>query len=221
MFEKLQELPLLMGLSIHELMTIVEKVKFDFQKYNEGTTIVNQGDRCDKITYILSGQICADHRDDNRNILISEYITETPFALEPENLWGMKQKYTHSYTFTSDGSTCTIDKWQLSSLISDYEIVKTNILSLVCNKLQSAHQELNRPISATTEARLIDFVRTHSITKKGKKAIRVKMEVLADIIDDTRLNVSRTLNNWQDKRLVEIHRGCLTIFDTERLINQL
>ena len=41
MFEKLQELPLLIGLSINELMAILENVKFEFNKYPEGTTVVN------------------------------------------------------------------------------------------------------------------------------------------------------------------------------------
>ena len=40
MFEKLQELPLLIGLSINELMAILENVKFEFNKYPEGTTVV-------------------------------------------------------------------------------------------------------------------------------------------------------------------------------------
>ena len=38
MFEKLQELPLLMGLSKGELMSIVERVKFDFNKQANGAT---------------------------------------------------------------------------------------------------------------------------------------------------------------------------------------
>ena len=59
MFERLQGLPLLMGLSVNELMTIVEEVNFAFDKYYDGDTIVNQGDRCDKIIYVLRGKICA------------------------------------------------------------------------------------------------------------------------------------------------------------------
>ena len=103
MFEKLQELPLLIGLSINELMAILENVKFEFNKYPEGTTVVNQGDRCDKIVYVLKGELCVDRRGDD--MLFTEYINDSPFLLEPENLWGMKQKYTHTY---SPFSTYTI-----------------------------------------------------------------------------------------------------------------
>ena len=46
MFERLQSLPLLLGLGVHDLMNIVEKVKFGFDKYYDGDIIVYQGDRC-------------------------------------------------------------------------------------------------------------------------------------------------------------------------------
>ena len=127
MFEKLQELPLLIGLSVSELMEILENVKFEFNKYDEGTTIASQGDRCEKVIYILKGEICVDRR--GGDMIFTENVDKTPFLLEPENLWGMKQKYTHTYSFNTEGNTCSIDKKQLNYLISNYGVMKTNLLA--------------------------------------------------------------------------------------------
>ena len=211
MFEKLQELPLLIGLSINELMAILENVKFEFNKYPEGTTVVNQGDRCDKIVYVLKGELCVDRRGDD--MLFTEYINDSPFLLEPENLWGMKQKYTHTYSFHTEGNTCSIDKKQLNYLISNYEIVKTNLLSMVCNKLQTANQALLLPISSDLEERVIRYFRNNMLTKTGRKSIRIKMNALADAVDGTRLNISRILNEWQEKKLATLSRGMIEIPD--------
>lgn len=216
MFEKLQELPLLIGLSINELMAILENVKFEFNKYPEGTTVVNQGDRCDKIVYVLKGELCVDRRGDD--MLFTEYINDSPFLLEPENLWGMKQKYTHTYSFHTEGNTCSIDKKQLNYLISNYEIVKTNLLSMVCNKLQTANQALLLPISSDLEERVIRYFRNNMLTKTGRKSIRIKMNALADAVDGTRLNISRILNEWQEKKLATLSRGMIEIPDFAAII---
>lgn len=217
MFERLQELPLLMGLSVNDLMNIVEKVNFDFGKYTEGSTLISQGDRCSRVIYVLNGIVCADHREAERNLMISEYIDDTPFALELQNLWGMRQYFEHTYMFTTDGSTCSIDKRQLAQLISNYDIVKTNLLSMVCNRLQMAVSQSKRSIPESTEDRLKNFLDSYFLTKKGRKIIRVKMENLANILNTPRINISRVLNTWEEKGLVEVLRGRFVIHNTEKL----
>lgn len=217
MFEKLQELPLLMGLSKGELMSIVERVNFDFNKHAEGTTLVSQGDRCDRIVYVLNGSVLAELHDAEHGFLLSEQMDSVPMVLEPHNLWGMKQRFARSYSFTSEGSTCSIDKRQLSGLISSFELVKTNVLNLVCNKLQGVTAQMNMPWPDTTEGRIIRFVRNHALSESGHKILRIKMQTLAELICDTRLNVSQALNQWQREGLASIRRGCIVIYRFEDL----
>lgn len=217
MFEKLQELPLLMGLSKAELMSMVERVKFDFNKHAEGTILVSQGERCDRIVYVLSGTICAELQDVQRSFLLSEHIDNVPMLLEPQNLWGMKQNFARSYSLTTEGSTCSIDKRQLSGMISSYELVKTNLLSLVCNKLQCVTAQVVESWPHTTEGRIVRFIRNHALTDTGHKVLHIKMQTLAELICDTRLNVSQALNRWQREGLVSISRGVIDIQELSKL----
>ena len=116
-------------------------------------------------------------------------------------------------SFHTEGNTCSIDKKQLNYLISNYEIVKTNLLSMVCNKLQTANQALLLPISSDLEERVIRYFRNNMLTKTGRKSIRIKMNALADAVDGTRLNISRILNEWQEKKLATLSRGMIEIPD--------
>ena len=213
MFERLQSLPLLLGLGVHDLMNIVEKVKFAFDKYYDGYTIVNQGDRCDKIVYVLRGELCAFRRNDAQGMHTYEYFTREPYIIEPQNIWGMHQKYERSYSFTSEGSTCCIDKRQLTYLMSKYEIVRTNFLSLICNNLQSANTALRKGIPSTTSGKLIKFIKNNKIIHDGRTVIKIKMDQLASLISETRLNVSKVLNMWQSRGIIELNRGCFIIKD--------
>ena len=219
MFEKLQGLPLLMGLSVNDLMDIVEKVKFAFNKYSEGDSIVMQGDKCDKIIYVLNGSLCAFKRDDKRSLMIYEYFENTSYIIEPQNLWGMHQNYDRTYSFTTEGSTCIIEKKQINYLMSKYEIIKTNFLSMICNKLQYASNTLSENIPLTTEMRLKRFLRYNKINYSGKTEIKVTMQQLSTLISDTRLNVSKVLNMWHNKGIIEIKRGGITILDDKKLFS--
>lgn len=213
MFERLQSLPLLMGLSVHDLVNIVEKVKFAFDKYYDGYTIVNQGDRCDKVVYVLRGELCAFRRDDAKGMHTYEYFLREPYIIEPQNIWGMQQKYERTYSFTSEGSTCCIEKRQLTYLMSKYELVRTNFLSMICNKLQSANAALREGIPTTTAGKMIKFLKNNKIIHNGQTVIKIKMDYLAEQISDTRLNVSKVLNTWQSRGVIELYRGGFRIKD--------
>ena len=211
MFETLQGLPLLLGLSLNELVEIVEKVKFSFYKYTEGDIIVNQKDRCDKIIYILSGNICAEINEAKSRFSIQEKIYKTPYILEPENMWGRYQQYERTYTFTNDGSICLIDKRQLNYLLSNYEIVKTNYLSMICNKLQYSTSALRSPVPCDTEGKIIQFIKFHKSHFNGSTTIKIKMEILSEYISETRRNVSAVLNKWNQLGLIQLKRGYIYI----------
>ncbi len=219
MFEKLQCLPLLMGLSINDLMDIVEQVKFEFKKYQEGDIIASQGDKCDKIIYVLNGDLCALKRDTRREFMICEYFNKLYYIIEPQNVWGMNQRYERTYSFTSDGSTCVIDKQQMNFLLSRYEIIKTNFISLICSRIQSATYILSQSIPNSTEQRIVFFMKNNKVFLKGRTEIKVKMQKLANIVSDTRLNVSKVLNLWQNNGLAHIKRGVVIIPDDTKLFD--
>lgn len=219
MFERLQSLPLLMGLSVSELVKIVERVKFDFHKHNEGSVLASQGDRCSHIHFLLGGTLCVDYRDPQRNMLISEYIEDLSFAIELHNLWGVRQYYDRTYVFATEGNTCSLDKRQMGLLVSEFEIVKTNVLSTICNRLQSTTNRLRQPIPTTIEERILRYLSNFFLTPSGKKIVRVKMETLADAIDTPRINVSKVLNQWEDDQLIEIKRGSFVIPEAGNLFS--
>jgi diadenylate cyclase len=70
----------------------------------------------------------------------------------------------------------------------------------------------------TLRDRLIRFLTQHCVYPAGPKTFYVLMERLAEELNDSRLNVSRVLNQLQYEGLVELHRGRVVIHQLERLI---
>ena len=219
MFEKLQCLPLLMGLSVDDLMDIVEKVKFEFNKFQDGHIIINQGDKCDKIIYVLNGTLCTCKYDLDRHFILYETFKQEPYIIEPQNLWGMHQRFDRSYSFISDGNICILDKRNINFLMTHYDIIKTNFLNMICNKLQYATVSLSNNIPNNTEEKLLLFLKNNKINYSGQTEIKIKMKQLSNLISDTRLNVSKVLNKWGKMGFADIHRGCIKIPNDSLLFN--
>lgn len=217
MFDKLQSLPLFVGLGIQDLMRLVEIVNLDFQKYQEGKTLAVQGGRCSNAVYVLDGGLNVEYVDARLGLMVTEWGDPSPFLLEVENLWGAHQQYNRTYTFLTDGSTCSIEKRQLMRLLGEFDVIRINLLGMMSNELQRTRASLATPVAPTTEGRILQLIARRSVLPTGGKEIRVKMSPLAQFVDATRLGVSAVLNEWQDQGLVELRRGIITIPEYTKL----
>ena len=68
------------------------------------------------------------------------------------------------------------------------------------------------------KSKIIRFFLSHCEKPQGEKTFKVKMDDLARCLDDTRLNISKTLNELQDNGLIELHRKEILIPDAQKLL---
>ena len=67
------------------------------------------------------------------------------------------------------------------------------------------------------DGKICKLVRDMCKVPYGQKTIKMKMEDLAECIQETRLNVSKVLNVWSDKGLIELKRSGWSIDDIREL----
>lgn len=217
MFERLLQLPLFQGLSTHELSEVMAHVRLDFAQYHRGDEVVMQGEACRQLIYIISGDIAAEYRDKDGRFTLTEHLHDVK-VIEPYNLFGMYQRYSRSYLFDTDGSTLSIDRSVVVQNLMNNHIIKINLLNIACNKYQQTQRLLCEFPDDTVRNKLIKFLLAHSTVNKGKKELRIKMTELADIIHETRLNVSIALNHLQQQGLLTLQRGGFTVENLQELV---
>ncbi len=217
MFERMQSLPLLQGLTIRELSEIVEWMKLDFHSLQEGALLAAQGEKCDSLIYVMNGRVCAEHQDTMGRFRFSE-IYDAPLVLEPYSMYGLNRNYMNSYRLLTDGSTLNVKKDTFAKLQANYAIVRTNMMNLVCTRMQKLSAEVRVFENKTVRQKIVDIIKNLSLTLRGEKLLQVKMEVLAEMIGETRLNVSKELNNLCDEGLLRMKRGEIIVNDLEMLI---
>lgn len=220
MYDTLLELPLFQGLTKTNITSIIEKVKMGFHKYEPKQNIVLQDSKCESLIFILAGSVTITTTDTKHNFRIEEQI-EGPYIIEPYSLFGMHTKYHASYTAIDDVETLHIDKSYILSNLCKYEIFNLNYLNIISNRAQTANIKLWNSHIGNTKEKLMSFLTLRCIIPNGKKTLFITMEDMAELIDDTRINVSRALNEFQEKGIVVLSRKKFIINDLGKLIEEV
>jgi len=217
MFDKMQSLPLLQGLTLKEFSELIVNLKLDFQQYDEHEVIVNQGDRCSALTYVIDGTFEAEYHDEKTAFILSEQSEEQPHLIEAYNLFGVKRSYERTYSFVTKGHTFTISRDFFIKRMLEHELIRGNYINYLCNNLRKAKDSYKYENPSDIGMKVINAIASYSLFMSGQKNVRVKMNDLAQIVDETRLNVSGVLNQWDELGLIELRRYGFTIKDFGKL----
>lgn len=216
MYDTLLQLPLFQGLSQEDFTNIISKVKLHFVKYKEGQIIVNEYEPCEKLIFILNGEIESKSHADNRIYFVKEWI-EAPAVLEPHSLFGKNPVYKCEYKTTTPVDAVLIDKSYILNELLKYEIFSLNYLNLISTEAQTNYEKLRKNTEPDLRKRMVDFMQRIVDRPYGKKSIKIKMERMADMVTATRINVSRILNQMEVEGLVELHRAEIVVHKIEKL----
>lgn len=219
MYDTLLQLPLFQGLCKNDLTSIIEKVKFHFHHFNAGDTILKQGETNNRLIFLLDGTICSQTNYSN-NYTLSE-VHNSPFVIEPYSLFGMQTSYTSTYKAATDCYLLAINKEYILSELNNYEIFRINFLNMLSNRCQILSYKLNNSHIGTLKDKFIDFFLLRCTKSEGEKTLKITMEDLAKHINETRINVSKLLNELQEKQLIQLKRKEIYIPAFEKLLLEL
>jgi CRP-like cAMP-binding protein len=204
MYDTLLQLPLFQGICKEDLTQILGKVKLHFLKYEAKSNIVRGGDVCSKLIFLLSGEVLSTHSF-KKDFVFMEHVP-TPYLIEPYSLFGIDIHYTASYIAHTNVDVLEIEKSFVVNELLNYEIFRFNYINIISNRAQTLHTRLQQNIPDTAEKKIIYFISLHSTFPGGKKRLRIKMNDLAQHLNETRLNISKALNSFEEKGWVELHR---------------
>ena len=203
MYHMLLRLPLFQGMSRGDLFRILEQTPFHFPHIEEGETAFHQGERCDGLAFLMKGTLVTKTQATRANLSLSEML-DTFMPIEPQSLFGRYPNYKYTYIAQST-----------------YEIFRINLLNMLSSKVENLHERIWTIAPHDLEGRMASLIRNLCTTPKGTKMLHCKMEDLAALLDDTRLNVSRILNKWRQEGLIEMRRKEFIIHDLADLSHKM
>ncbi len=215
-YERLAATPLFQGLTNSELMQIIGQTKFAFHKIAPGKTIRDEGEPCHSMAFLIDGTATATMSAADHGYSVEETI-QAPEMLQPERLFGLTQRYTHTFTAITECDIMEISKNDIMQLSDEFFIFRINLLNAISTVSQKNERLAWQPMPQDTRGRITRFLALHSSKPTGTKTIRIKMTRLAQETGLGRLAVSKELNEMQELGLLDFSRGIITIKAIEKL----
>ena len=220
MFSTLLQLPLFQGLCQEDFTSILGKVKLHFTKHKHGEVIARGKDTCDKLIFLLKGEITVVTRSESESLIFLESYNE-PYLIEPHSLFGLDTIYRSTYIARSEVNVLSIDKSYVIKELLKYEIFRINYINAISNRSQTLHKRLWEPKPNKIRDKIIHFILIHAERPEGEKILKIRMDDLARNLNDTRLNVSKALNEFQEEGLIILRRKEILVPEASLLMREL
>lgn len=215
--DTLTDLPLFQGLGKSELAHFSTSIPHQTRRYAEGERLAEQDRPCQQLILAYHGTMQMCTLSDNNRFAFHERL-QAPIALQPEALYGISPRYTHTYTAQTEVQALIIPKEGITQLFRTLEVFRLNFINLLSTVVYRQSRWLWHNLSGDTERRIINFIHAHSIYPAGEKILNISMEDLGQQLNEPRMNISQALNRLQQKNLILLKRKRIIIPALERLL---
>ena len=216
-YEKLLLFPLFQGMSRDDLEQVAGHTRFGFSKINAGSTVVAEGEDCRQLYFLINGSLRVETTADDGGYMVAEQL-EAPVILQPEVIFGYTQRYSHTYIAQTDANFIIVGKDEVLRLSEDFLVFRLNLLNMYATQTQKTSRMLWQYVPDSLDKRIVRFFAQHCIYPAGPKVFHILMNRLASELNDSRLNVSRALNDLQREGKIVLRRGRVEIPLMERLL---
>lgn len=217
LYDKLLQFTLFQGMSHADLMEVVGHTKFNFSKQPVGQRIVKEGDICNHLIFLTTGALSVETVSDDHTCRVCE-VVNAPYVIQPEQLFGLTQRYTSNFKTCDDCSLITIDKQEVLLLLETQLVFRLNMLNSLAADSQRLRHRAWRSAPQSLRNRITRFFFSRCLYPAGPKTFYILMTQLAAELNDSRLDISRALNEMEDDGLLTLHRGRIEIPMLERLL---
>lgn len=170
--------------------------------------IVVEGQYCKTLILLMEGTVTCTTKGEGWTL--TEEI-HAPEVIEEEALWSLSQTYKHTYTPASNGRLIIVDRNHVMHTLMHHDIFRINLLTRMSTRLERNELSSRHSAPHGTMQKILHFICTISHTDTFPKSLHIKMTTLANIVDETRLNVSRALRDLQQQEILTLSRGHITI----------
>lgn len=217
-YAKLLRLPFFQGIDRDELEAMASKIRFDFQKYDEGAWIARENDRCATLTLVMTGSVEAEAISADHSYSLREQI-DAPCAIEPERIFGLRQHLARGYRATTPCNVLRLQKDDVLRLCAQSLVFELNVLNTISTSVQRAGSAFWRTPPTTIPRKIATFVAHRSLRPAGPKTLSIRLTDLGSAIGESRLNVSRSLHGLEAQGLVALARQTIIIHRLEQLLS--
>lgn len=220
MYEIIMDLPLFQGVNREKISELIEKTKFHFLKYKQGDIILNSGDACKHVRFVISGEVRIEISSNNKRVTISEVI-KAPNVIGADYLFGIDTTYPFNAIAQTNCGILQIEKADYINILLSDKVFLFNLLNSLSRNSQKYMQGILSLSSGTIAERLSFFV--ISLTQRGGTDLKInyKQKDICTMLGVQRTSFINALNSLQEKDIVSYSASEIVIHDREKMLEIL
>lgn len=202
MYEILMGLPLMKGVSRDRISEVVGMAKFHFLKYLPGETIINVGDPCTHIKFIISGKARLSISNSDKRFVVSQSLA-APDVIAPEFLFGKATRYPCSGVAIEPTGILQISKADYMKILGCDQIFLFNFLNTLSMNAQKGIEGILAITSGSLEDRIAFWI--ISLTQRGGTDITLtcKQRDLYSLFGVQRTSFLATLESMKQRGIID------------------
>lgn len=220
MYEILMGLPLFNGVSHERISEIVGMAKFHFLKYLPGEAIVNAGDPCTHIKFIISGKARVHIANSDGRFRVSQTL-DAPDVIAPEFLFGKATRYPCSVEAVLPTGILQISKSDYMRILNLDQIFMFNFLNILSMNAQKSVDGVLSLTSGSLEERIAFWI--IALTQRGGTDIVLscRQRDLYSLFGVQRTSFIATLESMRERGIIDYDQNEIRIVSRRDLLDLL
>lgn len=218
MFNKMMKLPLFQGASHEQIELLVEKLPFHFLTYNDGEKLIEAGDECDYLRFVVSGSVKIVTNSKVARVSVSQVI-ESPNVIGPDYLFGRHTCYPYDVFAVGKCGILQLRKSDYINILQADKVFLFNILNFLSRNTQNhVISSLSRSCGLVAERLAALIV---SLTAAHSRCIKLNFNLrdLCALLGTRRATLTRTLHDLNEQGVIIFTANTITIPDRQLLLN--
>ncbi|MDE7450285.1 MAG: Crp/Fnr family transcriptional regulator [Paramuribaculum sp.] len=220
MYEVLLTLPLFKGVSYKRMSEILEMVPFHFLKYLAGETVVQAGDPCTHIKFIISGSIRSSIVNSDGRFRVSQTLN-APDVIAPDYMFGRATRYPNTAVAIESAGIMQLSKSDFVKIISEEEIFLFNYLNLLSVNAQKSVEGVLSITTGSLEERIAFWILALSQRGGTDIVLSCRQRDLYSLFGTPRQSFLQTLTNMKERGLIDYDTSEIRVRTRQGLIDTL
>lgn len=212
MYELLMQLPVFQGISNEQLTTIIEKIPFSFNQYEPGEVIMNQGDDCSAMTFVLSGTVRTITPTFGHKVQIQQEF-EGPYTLPFYNLFGAETHLHDMLIAVNKVGIMELDKSNFLRVLQHNPILLINVMNMLCTHAQKQHKAMDFSGESDPVLRLASWMLAFTERKAENIIVDAATEDWCDLLQVDETSYWRCVASLEGQHIVEVEGTRLKLID--------
>ncbi len=220
MYEILMSLPLLKGASHEKISEIAGMAKFHFLKYADGETIINAGEPCTHIKFIINGSARIEISNSDARFRTLSTLTG-PEVIAPDFLFGPHTIYPCTATAIGPTGILQISKADFTKILSMDQVFLFNYLNTLS---ASAQKSIDGILSLTTgdlRERIAFWIIAMTQTRATDIVLQCRSRDLYSVFGVQRSSFLATMDRMTQERILTYTTTEIRILSRPKLLEVL